>query len=92
MWQSVSTPLNAEEAKLVCPACETASFDTRAINDVHVYQCSTCKGAFLRKGTLEALGTLSFSADQEAPGRVGRAVGAGLLADLGFSVVLSLFL
>jgi Zn-finger nucleic acid-binding protein len=91
VWQNVSTPLNATEPELVCPVCETKSFTIRSINDVHVHQCSTCQGVFFKKGTLQVLASHAFSASNEAPQSVGQVIGAGLLADVGFSVVLSLF-
>jgi Transcription factor zinc-finger len=91
VWRSVSTPIGAGRPELFCSACETSSFTTRAVNDVHVHQCTTCQGVFFEKGTLAALGAQAFHSDREAPQSVGQIVATSVATEIGFTLVLSLF-
>jgi Zn-finger nucleic acid-binding protein len=91
VWRSVSTPIGASRRELFCSTCEAGSFTTRAVNDVHVHQCTTCQGVFFEKGTLAALGAQAFHSNREAPQSVGQVLATSAATEIGFALVLSLF-
>lgn len=73
---------------LVCPSCETTSFEEVNVGTVTIHRCQDCGGSFFKKGILAALAPNAFSAEHEAPIVAALSGAIGTVALLGDPLIL----
>ena len=64
---AAAEPGGANTVSLICPSCQSASFEARATGNCEICHCTTCSSLFFKRGVLAALSPEAFSANGEAP-------------------------
>lgn len=75
-------PADASPGSLVCPACQSPSFEAGAFGILAIHRCMTCRSLFFKRGALAALSPQALSVNGEAP------VAAALAGILGSALAL----